>query len=308
MDDILKKVEMLKKSGGLLYDEGDNAVKAGAFAQTPKFNQDSAQQDTMARFYLGASLVKAVETFYTMDKSVSPSLNALADPKKGYFDFFLTNISESVQDRYQLSETMGENFVVYGFNSAPIILTCTGVLKNTTEDDWQIRFLDFFKKMGGVSALSKFYQNAASGSKASSNIENFVKFVYNKKTVRGALLNVSYSFSASNELDTPFSFSFLVTGVGETGAQSTTSVTDINDLLRKEAEANLAAGVQRNPRSIASTESDTVKADGSPLLDKYAVTSHAPFNKFEMDKLKEGIKNATDKSSQEVATYVSYNK
>ena len=294
---------ILKRSGGILYDDISNARIPGAFSQTPKYSQDSSQQNTMARFYIGKTLVDAMESFYSMQASSSVVLNALSDKNKGYFDFLLTNISESVQDRYQLSETMGENFVVFGFNSAPVILTCTGVLKNTVEDDWQVRFLDFFKRMSGVSALAKFYQNAAPGSHSSSSVENFVKFVYNKQAVRGALLNVSHSLTATNEMDVAFSFSFLVTQVinNGLGAQTNASRQKVKDISQQQLEASAVSGNTFKPRAIAATLSDTVKADGSLLLDENEVTSHMPFDKYEMEDFKNSV--LENGFSQEVVSY-----
>jgi len=190
-------------SKGLLADEGKakTSPELGDFAQTPKYIDDSSNTDRMARFFIADNFRDALLNFYKTDSNAI--ISALEN--KGFFDFFITSISDSSQDRYQLTETMGENFVLYGFNKAPEIITCSGVLKNTLQDDWKVQFLEFFKKIGGISSLAKFYKYNKK------DVANFISFKYDSVIKRGALLNVSHSLSAANEMDIPFSFSFIVT-------------------------------------------------------------------------------------------------
>ncbi len=206
-----------KGENGLL---GDKGTSLGHFLNTPKHTDDSAKTTTMARFTIDETLTEAIKkklSITAMDSSLLAGLT-----KDGYFEFLLTGISTSSQDRYQLIETIGDNFVLFGFGEAPEIITCQGVLKNTIENDWQVQFLEFFKKIGGISALAKFYQYAGN------NVSNFVTFTYNKTVKEGALLNVSYTLSANDEMDIAFSFSYVVTGsrsLGEVGQSDTQSST-----------------------------------------------------------------------------------
>lgn len=199
-----------KNSQGILRDEeaGPTNYNLGHFAQTPKYLQDSANTDRMARFFIADSLSEALVDYYSL-KSSDYLVSELRN--KGFFDFFLTSISDSSQDRYQLTETMGENFVLYGFNKAPEILTCTGILKNTVEDDWKVQFLDFFKKIGGISSLAKMFNYGSKTNAANNKVKNFISFKYDSYIKRGALLNVSHTLSANSEMDIAFSFTFIVT-------------------------------------------------------------------------------------------------
>lgn len=237
---------------------------ADAFIQTPKYIQDSANTDRMARFFVADSLITALSDFYGTSTSQNSLLEALQN--QGFFDFFITSISDSSQDRYQLQETMGDNFVLYGFNSAPEILTCSGILKNTQEDDWRVQFLEFFKKIGGISSLAKFFNYNKQ------NVANFVSFKYDSVFKRGALLNVSHSIQASNEMDIPFSFSFIVTktiNFTQITGSNTSSSTDI--AVNTGNEAALIDGTANSVRTITNSGLRTLEPKNTaknPALDK----------------------------------------
>ena len=188
-------------------------------------------------------------------------LNALQN--KGFFDFFLTSISDASQDRYQLTETMGKNFVLYGFNEAPEILTCSGILKNTQEDDWRVQFLEFFKKIGGIGSLAKFYRLDTNSNRSA----NYVTFKYDSVFKRGALLNVSHSLQAENEMDIPFSFSFIVTKT-----INFTQITGSNIALNQGIEADVIAGNVDTVRTITQS--------GLRTLEPKNTTKHPAVNKL----------------------------
>ena len=204
-------------NGTILEDESNTSlIQSGyAFQQTPKYNPDSTDQSTMARFYIEDTLKSAIEEMYKGQTSAGTVIKSLLDKlssEGGYIDFLLSSVRSEERDRYFLSETLGRNFTVFGMGKSPEVISGGGVLKNTQEDDWQVQFLEFFNKIGGVNALAKLYQYAPS---SGVNNKNFLTFKYNNRWVEGALLSVSTSLDAKAELDIVFSFTFLVTKVNE---------------------------------------------------------------------------------------------
>ena len=184
------------------------------FAQTPKYSTESSDFSTMARFYIADSLIDAIKVMYKGKVGSTTVLGSLLTKLQeqvnsgGYFEFLLSGISTESRQKYFLSETVGTDFALFGMGKAPEVLSCSGVLKNTKEDEWQVQFLEFFNNIGGINALAKLYQYA--GNTGSRN-KNYVTFQYNNRKVNGALLSVSHSISALAEMDIPFSFTFVVT-------------------------------------------------------------------------------------------------
>jgi hypothetical protein len=243
------------------FDDIDEVyTNADAFAQTPKYIQDSSNTDRMARFFVADSLLKALESYYGTTASKNYLLNALNT--QGYFDFFLTSVSDSSQDRYQLQETMGDNYALYGFNKAPEILTCSGILKNTQEDDWRVQFLEFFKRIGGISSLAKFYNYNIGENK---KVANYITFKYDSVFKRGALLNVSHSLQASNEMDIPFSFSFIVTRtINFTQITQKSSESSSSIALNQGNESSIIDGNIGSVRTITQSGLRTLEPKDTP--------------------------------------------
>lgn len=222
------RLGILASEDGIHNDTGNEHVW---FHQTPKYAMDSTNQETLARFTVPPKLVSAIIQMYrgqTSSKTVLGKVLSKLQLTGGYIDFFINNISSSERDRYFLSETLGDNFTVFGLGKEPEVLSCSGVLKNTLQDDWQVQFLELFNKIGGIRALGKLYQYGDSTGLLN---QNYLNFYYNKRQVRGALLNASTTLMASNEMDMALSFSFLVTKViaedesNEVVTPVTTSVT-----------------------------------------------------------------------------------
>ena len=206
---------MVSSSKGILDDEKSaHSDPTGLwYQQTPKYDMDSSSHESMARFYIEETLVDAITAMYpgqTTGTILGSLLTKLKTDGGGFIEFLLGNISSSERDRYVISETLGSNFTVFGVGKEPEILTCSGVLKNTKEDNWQVQFLEFFNKVGGVRALGKLYQYNKSTGRSN---KNYLTFKYNNRVVQGALLSVSTTLVASMEMDIALTFAFLVTKV-----------------------------------------------------------------------------------------------
>lgn len=54
----------------------------------------------------------------------------------GYIDFGVTNVAWGYVERVQITETVGDAAVFYGFGGSPVQLSVQGVLYNTRQDNW----------------------------------------------------------------------------------------------------------------------------------------------------------------------------
>lgn len=229
-----KSYPKYEKGVGLLVDHG---TSLGHFSSTPKYMDHSDNSERMARFFIPDTLAEAVKKRYSRNSS-DPLIRALNGG--GYFEFLISGISDSSSDRYQLVETLGKDFVVFGLGESPEIISCTGILKNTKEDDWKVKFLEFFKNIGGVSALASFYGD---------NVKNFLTFKYDSNYKRGALLNVSHSLSAHSEMDIPFTFTFLVTKtINFNQSAARTGINNVDSM-----EKSILNGSNLSPKTITSS-------------------------------------------------------
>ena len=245
---------MVVISNGILADESSvSSDPTGLwYQQTPKYDTDSSSQESMARFYIEEPLINAITAMYpgqTTGTILGNLLTKLKTDGGGFIEFLLGNLSTSERDRYMITETLGSNFTVFGLGKEPEVLTCSGVLKNTKEDDWQVQFLEFFNKIGGIKALGKLYQFNKSTGRSN---KNYLTFKYNNRVVQGALLNVSTTVVAAMEMDIALTFSFLVTKVvaspsGNVGTRyvssnTTTSTTTTGTVLHSSLSQTVSGG------------------------------------------------------------------
>ena len=194
---------------GLFTDVSDPnsqpASKRETWVMTPKYN-DPFSPDVdrkMAKFIISMDLAAIIAKVNPASVSGDSGYTNLIKQARGFFDFFLQNIDESVEDKFQLVETLGDSYAIFGLGQKPKIFTYSGVLLNTKENDWRLNFIQMYDKYISISRLAKFHQNGVSS--------NQVTLIYDTVTVRGALLNLRTTLRADNEIAVPFSFSMLIT-------------------------------------------------------------------------------------------------
>ena len=194
---------------GLFTDVSDPnsqpASKRETWVMTPKYT-DPFSPDVdrrMAKFIISADLATIIAKVNPASVSGDSGYANLIKQGRGFFDFFLQNIDESVEDKFQLVETLGDSYAIFGLGQKPKIFTYSGVLLNTKENDWRLNFIQMYDKYISISRLAKFHQNGVSS--------NQVTLIYDTVTVRGALLNLRTTLRADNEIAVPFSFSMLIT-------------------------------------------------------------------------------------------------
>jgi hypothetical protein len=114
----------------------------------------------------------------------------------GYIDFLLQQANHSLNEKYQVVETLSDNYVAFFFGQSAPIFQYSGSLMNTFQDDWAINMLRLYQSLGRGSQLARrgvlFYLR------------------YDSIAVSGSLLNLNWSLTGDVEIVVPFSFNMLV--------------------------------------------------------------------------------------------------
>ena len=242
---------------GLFTDVSDpnsqSASKRETWVMTPKYN-DPFSPDVdrkMAKFIISMDLAAIIAKVNPASVSGDSGYANLIKQGRGFFDFFLQNIDESVEDKFQLVETLGDSYAIFGLGQKPKIFTYSGVLLNTKENDWRLNFIQMYDKYISISRLAKFHQNGVSS--------NQVTLIYDTVTVRGALLNLRTTLRADNEIAVPFSFSMLITSYAADYKSPSQTQTQDEVSVSK-------APVQLTPEAIKAVVFRPVKPATGPIL------------------------------------------
>ena len=114
----------------------------------------------------------------------------------GYIDFLLQQANHALNEKYQVVETLSDNYVAFFFGQSAPIFQYSGSLMNTFQDDWAINMLRLYQSLGRGSQLARrgvlFYLR------------------YDSIAVSGSLLNLNWSLTGDVEIVVPFSFNLLV--------------------------------------------------------------------------------------------------
>lgn len=199
---------------GLLGDGlgGVDRSSPATYRQTPKYGDPYAKGNAnrLARFFFSSELISEINQTFNRGKGASDVqlsvndtvLNKLSNQTAGYFEFFLQSADESFEERFQIVETLGDNYAVFGIGRKPRIFNFAGALLNSVENDWRVNFIYLFQQYISISRLAKFR-----GTKT----KNVVTLKYDSVFLQGAILNLRTALRADNELVVPFSFTMLVT-------------------------------------------------------------------------------------------------
>lgn len=133
---------------------------SGVFAPfpgaTPKYAlnkgpRDAEYSETMARMFIQMPTQER-EHFVN---SVPPESRELAQVLcgvgegatggTGFIDFLLQNVSENFQEKFQVVETLSDNFIVYTFGQAAPTFTYSGTVLNTYQDDQRVWMLRLYR-------------------------------------------------------------------------------------------------------------------------------------------------------------------
>lgn len=114
----------------------------------------------------------------------------------GYVDFFLTSIQMSLQEKMQVHDTVGDNYVSYFFGQSPPLWGLQGILLNTRQDDWS-------------AAFHILYDAVMRGTRMA-DLKKVVHLRFNRSLLTGVFTQLNQTLEASTQTHTMFGASILV--------------------------------------------------------------------------------------------------
>jgi hypothetical protein len=181
---------------------------------TPKYAlnngtpRDAEYKETLARMYISLAgtsdeLKKAYLRSLPNDARVNALAQVLIGPNttrdtasNGFIDFFLQQVNESFQEKLQVEEVLGDNYVAWYFGQAPPVFQYNGTLLNSKQDDQ-------------VTGFALAYQHLIRGS-ALAQRGTLLRLRYDNIIVGGSVNSMTRILNAENEMACPFAFSILV--------------------------------------------------------------------------------------------------
>lgn len=180
---------------------------------TPKYAinngipRDAEYKETLARMYVSlantsAETIDAYLRSLPDDARVQALGQVLTGPNttrstsNGFIDFFLQQVNESFQEKLQIEEVLGDNYVAWYFGQAPPIFQYNGTLLNSKQDDQ-------------VTGFALAYQHLIRGS-ALAQRGTLLRLRYDNVIVGGTVNSMTRVLNADNEMACPFAFSILV--------------------------------------------------------------------------------------------------
>lgn len=202
-----------RKSGRYPYAQG---VYAGWPATTPKYmrhrqGRNRESLETMARMYVKVRtgnktggearqyMQRLVDTFAEAGTQEVASVllgNGGSVGGLGYVDFFLQRVDHPLNEKFQIVETLSDNYVAFFFGQQAPVFNYSGVVMNTFQDDWAMRLFRMFRDITRGSQLAR------------RGLLFYIK--YDSMIVSGAMLNLNFTVNAAMEIAVPFSFQLLV--------------------------------------------------------------------------------------------------
>lgn len=189
--------------------EGDSL---GVFAQYPgatkKYIQnvgprDAEYRETMARMFVQMTAKERTLFLQSIPPETRPVAKVLcgvatgASGGTGFIDFLLTQVNEAFSEKYQVVETLSDNFVVYLFGQAAPMFSYSGVLLNTYQDDQRVW-------------MTRLYRDILRGTQLARR-RKLLRLRYDSVIVSGVMLNLNMQIIADQEDRIPFTFNFIPT-------------------------------------------------------------------------------------------------
>lgn len=196
--------------GSPLYSPGRGA--GGVFANwiqgaTPKYARNTGDarpdlfRDSLARIFVRVDQEEwtLFESSFADSHTRTQLLPRVAgDPRgtQGYVDFIVQDMNLDFNEKVDVKETLGDNYVLYTFGQGAPTATFQGVLINTVQDDQATNFLRLYLQLFRATELAR-RQKAAS-----IKIDSFI--------FTGVMVNLRMNYRAAMEVAVPFSFSFII--------------------------------------------------------------------------------------------------
>ena len=115
----------------------------------------------------------------------------------GFVDFLLQTVQESFNEKYQIVESLSDNFVVYMFGQRATPFQYTGMLKNTYQDDQRVW-------------MTRLYLDVLRGTQLARR-RKLMRLRYDSVIVSGVLLGLNMNIDGSLIDGVPFNFVMMPT-------------------------------------------------------------------------------------------------
>jgi len=201
--------DIYEESGDIIPQSDVRGVYAKNPATTPKYHTGNADvtKEYMARLFIPFATEGARGLFI---RTVPDEAKALADHLAvsdlsrfseagfglGYIDFLLQSASEQFNEKVQVVDAVGDNYIAYYLGHNPPVFQYSGMLLNSYQDNWRTAFTVLYNDVlrGTMLARRKLV----------------VVLAYDDIMVTGSLNNLSQLLTADFELAASFNFSMLV--------------------------------------------------------------------------------------------------
>jgi hypothetical protein len=114
----------------------------------------------------------------------------------GYADFFVTDVRCSLDEKLQIVETFGDGEVAYYFGRQPMLMTVSGYVFDSMDNDWFVQFLTMYGRVLRGTELAKNYE--------------LVKLVLPNMYVIGSFTHVDWAQNSQRDTDIQFTFQFMI--------------------------------------------------------------------------------------------------
>lgn len=173
-----------------------------------KYNADSTKTETMARLFIPMTTAEAGQfKFALRTASGGANIDDLANAiviqdtpngvtGAGYLYFLLDRAQEGFNEKAQVVDVVGDQYVAYLFGQSPPIFNYSGVLLNTRQDDWRAAFTVLYQLIARGSRMAKFGRA--------------IVLSYDDVFITGTILSMQQVLSSTMQTAAQFSFSLLV--------------------------------------------------------------------------------------------------
>lgn len=162
-------------------------------------------EDTMARMFIKVApdvYKKFIASIDDADTRLIAEVLAgdeVSQGGNGYLDFLMQSANHSFEEKFQVAETLSDNYVAFFFGHAPPIFQYQGTLLNTYQNDWTMSMFRIFRDLARGTQLAR---------------RNLIlRLRYDSMIVSGAMINFNWSLVAGQEMATSFSFGLLVKSI-----------------------------------------------------------------------------------------------
>jgi hypothetical protein len=197
---------------GASTESGGSRESMGVFSEFPgatkKYTlnigkRDNEYRETMARMFVEMTQSERELFVNSVPPETQPLARVLAGVQAGgsngtgFIDFLLQTVVEDFSEKFQVVETLSDNFVVYMFGQKAPVFQYSGTLLNTYQDDQRVW-------------MTRLYRDILRGTQLARR-RKLLRLRYDSVIVSGVVLNLRMQLQADAEDRSPFSFTMIPT-------------------------------------------------------------------------------------------------